>query len=86
LVKSKPFDNVIINGNGYADDILITPSGGFGGFVSKVQYFPYFITPAKAWSIYRSGFGDAFESALNKYNLSVSFYEDQVEKKKYYVF
>lgn len=86
LVKSKPFDNVIINGNGYTDDILITPSGGFGGFVSKVQYFPYFITPAKAWSIYRSGFGDAFESALNKYNLSVSFYEDQVEKKKYYVF
>ena len=86
LVKSKPFDNIIINGNGYTDDILITPSGGFGGFVSKVQYFPYFITPAKAWSIYRSGFGDAFESALNKYNLSVSFYEDQVEKKKFYVF
>lgn len=86
LVKSKPFNNIIINGSGYEDDVLITPNGGFGGFVSKVQYFPYFITPAKAWSIYRGGFGDAFESALNKYNLSVAFYEDQVEKRKFYVF
>jgi len=86
LVKSKPFNNIIVNGNGYNKDIYITPNGGFGGFISKVQYFPYFITPAKAWSIYRGGFGDAFESALNKYNLSVSFYEDQIEKKKFYVF
>lgn len=86
LVKSKPFNNIIINGNGYQEDIEITKDGGFGGFISKVQYFPYFITPAKAWSIYRGGFGDAFESALNKYNLSVSFYEDQVEQKKYFVF
>lgn len=86
LVKSTPFNNIIINGNGYDKDILITPNGGFGGFISKVQYFPYFITPAKAWSIYKGGFGDAFESALNKYNLSVSFYEDQVEKNKFYVF
>lgn len=86
LVKSSPFNNIIINGNGYDKDILITPNGGFGGFISKVQYFPYFITPAKAWSIYKGGFGDAFESALNKYSLSVSFYEDQVEKNKFYVF
>tara|TARA_Y100000389_G_scaffold67400_1_gene63690 strand:- start:5346 stop:6104 length:759 start_codon:yes stop_codon:yes gene_type:complete len=85
LIKSKPFNNVILTGE-LNDDISITPGGGFGGFISKVQYFPYFITPAKAWSIYRSGFGDAFESALNKFNLSVSFYEDQVEKKKFYVF
>jgi len=86
LVKSTPFNNIIINGSGYEDDVYITPNNGFGGFISKVQYFPYFITPAKAWSIYRGGFGDAFESALNKYNLSVSFYEDQVEKKKFHIF
>lgn len=86
LVKSTPFNNIIINGSGYEDDVSITPNKGFGGFISKVQYFPYFITPAKAWSIYRGGFGDAFESALNKYNLSVSFYEDQVEKKKFHIF
>ena len=86
LVKSTPFNNIIINGSGYKDDVNITSNNGFGGFISKVQYFPYFITPAKAWSIYRGGFGDAFESALNKYNLSVSFYEDQVEKKKFHIF
>ena len=85
LVKSKPFNNIIVNGN-YDNDVYITPNGGFGGFISKVQYFPYFITPAKAWSIYRGGFGDAFESTLNKYNMSVTFYEDQVEQNKFYIF
>ena len=83
LVKRKIWYHL----NGWEiSNLKITPNGGFGGFISKVQYFPYFITPAKAWSIYRGGFGDAFESALNKYNLSVTFYEDQIEKKKYFVF
>ena len=86
LVTSKAYDNIIntalINNN----DLIVTPNGGFGGFVSKIQYYPHFITPKKAWEIYRGGFGDAFASALDKYNLSVSFYEDQVEKKKYWVF
>lgn len=86
LIKSTPFNNIIASGGIFKNDIKITPYGGFGGFVSKTQYYPYFITPAKAWSIYRGGFGDAFESSLNKYNLSVSFYEDSVERNKYFVF
>jgi len=86
LIKSTPFNNVIMNGGKYDKDVYITRNDGFGGFISKVQYFPYFITPAKAWSVYKGGLGDALESAINKYNLSVSFYEDQVEKKKYFVF
>ena len=84
LVKSTPFDNIIVSGS--TSGISITPNGGFGGFVSKTQYFPHFITPAKAWSIYRGGFGDMLESALNKYNLSVSFYEDDVERNKVFIF
>lgn len=84
LVKSKPFDNIIVSGS--TSGISITPNGGFGGFVSKTQYFPHFITPAKAWSIYRGGFGDMLESALNKYKLSVSFYEDDVERNKVFIF
>lgn len=84
LVKSTPFDNVIHSKN--VDGIKITPNGGFGGFVSKTQYFPSFITPAKAWKIYRGGFGDMFASALNKYNLSVTFYEDSVARNKYTMF
>ncbi len=86
LVTSKAYPNLIntalINNN----DLTVTPNGGFGGFVSKVQYYPDFITPKQAWNIYRGGFGDAFASALDKYNLSVSFYEDTIEKKKYFLF
>lgn len=86
LVTSKAFNNVINTAKINNNDLVITPEGGFGGFVSKVQYFPVFITPKRAWDIYRGGFGDAFASALDKYNLSVTFYEDQVEKKKFWVF
>lgn len=86
LVQTKAFNNIIDTNAFNHGGINVTPNGGFGGFISKVQYYPYYVTPQKAWSIYREGFGDAFESALNKYNLSVSFYEDSVEKSKYYVF
>jgi hypothetical protein len=86
LVQTKSFNNIIDTNAFNHGGINVTPNGGFGGFISKVQYYPYYVTPQKAWSIYRDGFGDAFESALNKYNLSVSFYEDSVEKSKYYVF
>lgn len=86
LVQTQEFNNVIdVNAFNYGG-INVTPGGGFGGFVSKVQYYPYFVTPRKAWNIYKGGFGDAFESGMDKYNMSVSFYEDSVEKKKYYIF
>jgi len=86
LIKTKTFDNIIdpvlLNSGG----IELVSDGGFGGFFSKVQYYPYFITPEKAWSIYKSGFGDAFESALDRYNMSLSFYKDSVEQNKMYLF
>ena len=86
LIKTKTFDNIIdpvlLNSGG----IELVSDGGFGGFFSKVQYYPYFITPEKAWSIYKGGFGDAFESALDRYNMSLSFYKDSVEQNKMYLF
>lgn len=86
LVKSKSFSNVInvaeLNNKG----IDVTKNGGFGGYVSRVQYYPHFINPQKAWSIYRAGFGDALSGTLNRYNMSVTFYEDAMEKNKYWVF
>lgn len=86
LVKTKTFDNVIdpivLNSGG----IDLVPNGGFGGYFSKVQYYPYFINPEKAWTIYRSGFGDAFESSLERYNMALSFYKDSVEQNKMYLF
>lgn len=86
LVKTKTFNNVIDTEAFNHGGISITPNGGFGGFVSKIQYYPYYITPEKAWSIYKGGFGDAFESTLNKYNMSMSFYRDSVEQNKFYLF
>ena len=84
LVKSRPFSNII--SAEHRGGIEVGNDQGFGGFISKTQYYPYFITPAKAWKIYKSGFGDMFASALNKYNLSVTFYEDNVERNKFSVF
>ena len=86
LVRSRAFNNVIDTALFNNGGISVTPNGGFDGFVSKVQYYNYFISPQEAWNIYRGGFGDVFASALNKYNMSVTFYEDAVEKKKYWVF
>ena len=86
LVKSKSFSNVINVAQLNKSNIEVTKNGGFGGFVSKVQYYPHFINPQKAWSIYRAGFGDALSGTLDRYNMSVTFYEDAVEKNKYWVF
>lgn len=86
LVRTKTFTNVIDTNALNYGDIRITPDGGFGGYISKVRYYPYYISPQKAWSIYKEGFGDAFESALNKYNMSVSFYQDSIEQNKFYLF
>ena len=86
LVKSKSFSNVINVAQLNKSDVEVTKNGGFGGFVSRVQYYPHFINPQKAWSIYRAGFGDALAGTLNRYNMSVTFYEDALEKKKYWVF
>lgn len=86
LYQTKAFDNlidpIILN----TGTIEIAPSGGFGGYISKVQYYPYYITSEKAWSIYKGGFGDAFESTLDRFNMSLSFYKDSVEQNKMYLF
>ena len=86
LVKTKTFSNAIDTTSFNNSDIQIVPNRGFGGFISKVRYYPYYISPQKAWDIYKEGFGDAFESALNRYNMSVSFYQDSIEQNKLFLF
>ena len=86
LVKTKTFNNLIDTDAFNYGGIQLTPNGGFGGYISKFRYYPYYITPQTAWGIYKDGFGDAFESALGKYNMAVSFYEDQIEQNKFYLF
>ena len=86
LMKTKTFNNVIDTTAFNYGNIVITPNGGFGGYVSKVRYYPRYITPNEAWNIYKDGFGDAFASTLDKYNVSLTFYEDQVEQNKFFLF
>ena len=86
LYQTKAFDNLIDPIMLNTGTIEIAPSGGFGGYISKVQYYPYYITSEKAWSIYKGGFGDAFESTLDRFNMSLSFYKDSVEQNKMYLF
>ena len=86
LVKTKTFNNLIDTDAFNYGGVQLTPNGGFGGYISKFRYYPYYITPETAWGIYKDGFGDAFESALGKYNMAVSFYEDQIEQNKFYLF
>ena len=86
LIKTKTFENIVNISSLNDGDIVLVPNSGFGGYISKIRYYPYYITPQKAWNIYKEGFGDAFESALNKYNLSVALYEDDIEQNKFYLF
>ena len=86
LVKTHTFDNVIDSTQINKGDLLITPDGGFSGFVSKIQYLPFHISPERAWDIYKSGYGDALETALNQYNMSLTFYKNDTELNKYYLF
>ena len=87
LVKTKTFSTIISPTDFNENDIIIGDGTNyFGGYISKLRYYPHYITPQNAWDIYKNGFGDAFESALNQYNMSVSLYQDNVEKNKYFLF
>ena len=86
LVKTTTYNNVIDTNAINDGKIIVADNDGFGGFVSRIRYLSYFITPEEAWSIYTDGFGDAFESALNKYNMSLSFYQDSIEQNKFFLF
>lgn len=86
LVKTTTYNNVIDTNAINDGKIIVADNDGFGGFVSRIRHLPRFITPEEAWNIYTDGFGDAFESALNKYNMSLSFYQDSIEQNKFFLF
>jgi hypothetical protein len=83
LVRSKGMSNIIDSSSFNNGLIQMTPDGGFGGFISSFRYYNEFITPQKAWSIYRSGLGSMASNFLDRYNLKLSFYEDNVMKNEY---
>lgn len=51
---------------------------GFGGLISNTLYYDKVLTPEDAWNIYNKGYSsNMFGNLLNKYNASVTFYENQ---------
>jgi len=93
LVKTKTFENLIDVPNFSKNHLFITPYDkdsadlpGFGGYISKIRFYPYFVSPRQAWNIYYNGFGDILESSLNKYGLHLTFLEDNKETNKYILY
>lgn len=51
---------------------------GFSGLISTTKYYDKVLTPEDAWNIYNKGYSsNMFGNLLNKYNASVTFYENQ---------
>jgi hypothetical protein len=61
-----------INNN---SNIYVTPSGGFNGWTSKLQYFPNSINPQEAWNIYTRGYSD-WLSSFTSYRVKISLVEN----------
>jgi hypothetical protein len=56
-------------------DIYITPSGGFKGWTSKLQYFPNPLNPQEVWNIYTRGYG-GWSNTFNAYQVQISLVEN----------
>jgi len=61
-----------INNN---SDIYVTPSGGFDGWTSKLQYYPGSLNPQEVWNIYTRGYSN-WSSMFNSYQVEVSLVQN----------
>jgi len=63
-----------------AANVYVTPNGGFSGWTSKFQYFPYSTDPQTAWNIYQQGYGgSSFANMFGNYQVKVSFVSNGTE-------
>lgn len=60
--------------------IIITPSGGFDGWTSNIEFLPNSSNPQEAYDIYKSGNGDNLGGFFNKYKLKIALMDDNNEK------
>ena len=64
-----------------ADNISVTPGGGFKGWTSKIEYWDDSTNPQQAYNIYKAGFGGSvFGSLFNNYSMKFSFMENNKER------
>jgi len=62
-------------------DIHVTPSGGFDGWTSNLQYYPNSLNPQEVWNIYSRGYSN-FTSMFNfdSYQVEVSILQNGTTK------
>jgi hypothetical protein len=56
-------------------DIYVTPSGGFDGWTSRLQYYPSSLNPQEVWNIYSRGYSD-WSNMFNSYQVQVALIRD----------
>jgi hypothetical protein len=62
-----------------SSDIYITPSGGFNGWTSNLQYYPGPLNPQEVWNIYSKGYTGSYlnwSSMFNTYQVKLSIIEN----------
>jgi hypothetical protein len=65
-------------------NILVTPAGGFNGWTTNFQYWPFASNPQEAYNIYKSGFGGStLGNIFNKFRIKVSFLTDNQERSSF---
>jgi hypothetical protein len=57
-----------------SSDVYITPQGGFDGWTSRFQYYPYSLNPQEVYNIYTKGYGGS--NFLQNYQVQVSLVEN----------
>jgi len=67
-----------------ASNLLVTPDGGFNGYVAALKYFGRAISPSEAYDIYKDGYGSGYGvgslgAILNKYRIKLAFMENNRE-------
>jgi hypothetical protein len=64
--------------------VYVTPMGGFAGWTSRFQYWPYSLDPQKAWNIYKAGYGGSLlGSIFGRYTVKVSLLEGDTEESSF---
>jgi len=57
-------------------NVYVTPMGGFSGWTTKFQYYPYPLNPQDAWNIYSAGFSSWYSNMISSYSVQVSIMEN----------
>ena len=65
--------------------LVVSPGGGFEGYISNFQYFSRAVNPREAYAIYREGPGGTnwFTGLVNKYRLRIEFLKDSKVMNKF---